>query len=182
MKGFPKTLYTVNSTYFDFVFHNFKYSDKLDDKDNARLVLEMQLVYGPSKSYELQKKFSRDDEYTPSVFITYNQLFNTDDTRGYLQWKPISYLSSKRKSTQSQQALSNEKCKPNVTLDDGVQPGLVYALYGLNASAEVGEIIPLYMVFGTEGDDNNPRPSYVSWLVNHNDNYNNYSHHAYVRV
>lgn len=160
MKGFPKTLYTVNSTYFDFVFSNFNYSTNLDDEDNGRLVLEMQLVYGGLTPGQLQEKFSRDDEYTPSVFITYNQLFDDDYSQGYLQWKPISYLSSKRKSTQSQQALSNDKCKPDIILED-LNPGLVPALY--KDSIDAGEIVPLYIVFGTEGDDNNPCPSYVSW-------------------
>ena len=102
---------------------------------------------------------SRDDEYTPSVFLTYNQFFGKNSSieeGGFLQWKPISYLSGKRKSTQSQQAKA--KNGKQLLLSD-MAPGLVTALY---TNDTAGIIQPIYMIFGTEGDDNNPNPSYVS--------------------
>ena len=159
---FPKTLYSENSTVFDFAFKNFNFtlSDGQDTK-HGRLVLEMLLVHGNLKKNSVpEKRFSRDDEYTPSVFLIYNQLFGGNDTLdGFLQWKPISYLSGSRKSTQSQQANSRNGHSINITQ---VHPGLVTAMYDSDLTPP-GVIQPVYMIFGTEGDDNNADPAFVTW-------------------
>ena len=158
-------MYSENSTVFDFVFSNFNYTLSVGDTKYGRLILEMDLVHGQLQNKSVSKTFSRDDEYTPSVFLTYNQLFGGNRFRGkkllegFLQWKPISYLSGKRKSTQSQQAnVINSK---NISLSD-MSKGLVTALYNESSPCFIQ---PVYMIFGTEGDDNNPNPQYVSWLV-----------------
>lgn len=159
---FPKTLYSENSTTFDFVFRNFEYSNISRNKKDSnlkygRLVLEMLFVHGQLKNGSVKERFSKDDEYTPSVFITNNYLFGGNGTfDGFLQWKPISYLSGSRKSTQSQQAnLINGEIG-----DVDIPPSLAYALYG---SENAGIVQPVYMVYGTGGDDNNPNADYVSW-------------------
>ena len=162
---FPKTLYSENSTVFDFTFNkfNFTLSDG-QDTSHGRLVLEMLLVHGRlNNNSSPEKRFSRDDEYTPSVFLIYNQLFGggNDTMDGFLQWKPISYLSKSRKSTQSQQANAQNGHSMNITQ---VRPGLVTAMYPNDThSAAAGVIQPVYMIFGTEGDDNNPDPGFVTW-------------------
>lgn len=159
---FPKTLYSENATVFDFVINNFDYSN-ISSTDGGskcgRLVLEMQLVHGLLKNRTRTRTFSRDDEYTPSVFLTFNQLFGEKGPlQGFLQWKPISYLGHERKSTQSQQAIVKDGDQIRL---DKMSPGLVTALY--TNESDAGIIQPIYMVFGTNGDDNNPNPTYVSW-------------------
>ena len=167
ISSFPKTLYSENSTVFDFVFSNFNYTISTSKKDSqvkyGRLVLEMLLVHGELNTGKVDKVFSRDDEYTPSVFLTYNKLFGGSPfIDGFLQWKPISYLSHSRKSTQSQQANINTKAK-SIPLSN-VSQSFVTTLY--SDDSEAGTIQPVYMVYGTEGDDNNPNPGYVTWYVN----------------
>ena len=163
---FPKSLFSNTSTTFDFAFNNFTYSNistcgtKTDNTTCGRVVLRMYLVHGPNTlNGILISNFSLDDEYTPSVFTTKAYLFGTQPevSPGYLQWKPISYLSSSRQSTSSQQAniitSINESALPD---------SLASALFGVGPDETIN-VTTLYLVFGTEGDDNNMNPSYLTW-------------------
>ena len=160
---FPKTLYTVNSTTFDFVFRHFDY--KFSGKNNkySHLALEVVLVHGPTKNGSVSKHFSIDDEYTPSVFLTYNYIFGesrgTENKKGFLQWKPISYLGKDRLSTKSQQAnfISGLPFEYVNLTENG---SLATALYNATTA---GDITQLFIVFATEGDGDNGNPPYVSW-------------------
>ena len=164
---FPKSLFTNTSTTFDFAFANFPYSNistcgtETDNTTCARLVLKMYLVHGPNTlNGTLISNFSLDDEYTPSVFLTKAYLFGTQPSvsPGYLQWKPISYLSSNRQSTSSQQANMVTSINEETTLPDS----LASALFGVDADEKMNVTV-LYLVFGTEGDDNNMNPDYLTW-------------------
>lgn len=131
--------------------------------DYGRLVLEMVLVHGDNlTSGSIQQVFSRDDEYTPSIFRTYNYLFgDSSDKEGFLQWKPIAYLSSKRKSTSAEQAtLVLGAPVVNITFP----PSLASALFNEDT---VSNVTTVYLVMGTEKDENNPNPLYVTWYVVH---------------
>lgn len=151
---FPKTLYTENSTTFDFAFQNFTYKiSNLPDGSYGRIVLDLLLIH--NKNGTIESHFSKDDEYTPSIFLTYNYLFKfVNSMQGYVQWKPISYLSVERKSTKSEQV--------NAILSPETVPvlpsGLASALY-----ESTSNIVQLYLVMGTEGDDNNFNPKYITW-------------------
>ena len=122
----------------------------------------MKLVHGPETlPGHLIQNFSLDDEYTPSVFETHSYLFGEQPYPGYLQWKPISYLSADRKSTSSQQA--------NLWTGGGEEdeaqslPGsLASALFGRQPDQPVN-VTTVYLIFGTEGDDNNMNPAYLTW-------------------
>lgn len=123
----------------------------------------MILVHGDNlTSGSIEQTFSRDDEYTPSIFRTYNYLFGeTDDKGGYLQWKPISYLSPKRKSTSAEQAI----LVPGVPIVNiTFPPSLASALFN---ESTVSNVTNVYLVMGTEKDENNPNPEYVTWYVVH---------------
>lgn len=163
---FPKSLFSNTSTTFDFAFTNFQYSNiskcgpKTDSTNCSRLILKMHLVHGPNTlNGTLISNFSLDDEYTPSVFLTKGYLFGNQPSvsPGYLQWKPISYLSDGRQSTSSQQA--NMVTSMNVnTLPDS----LASALFGNDPDEKIN-VTTIYLVFGTEGDDNNMNPKYLTW-------------------
>lgn len=120
--------------------------------------MEILLVHGPhTNNGTINNTFSVDDEYTPSVFRTYDYLFGDRDNPGFVQWKPICYLSKDRKSTMSQQAnVVRGLGRVNVSLPQG----LATALYG---DGEGLNVTSLFVVFGTQGDDNNFKPNYLTW-------------------
>ena len=121
--------------------------------------MDATLVHGPNTiNGSLCKNFSKDDEYTPSVFNTFNYLFGSDSNRGFLQWKQISYLTPKRKSTSSQQV--------NLIGGDNVGTAIPHSLASaLFNDSTASNITTVFMVFGTKGDDNNMNPDYVTWYV-----------------
>ncbi len=125
----------------------------------------MFVVHGLNvKHGKFQQGQSLDDEYTPSVFSswTYNVSGNdTDfhDMGGYIHWKPISYQSSARKSTESQQinivtTADTQACRSYPPLR-----GLASALFG----DEVSNVTRWYVVFGTDGDDTYLTSEYSTW-------------------
>ncbi len=104
-----------------------------------------------------------DDEYTPSVFKTVKYEFGSSlDTEGFMAWKPISYQSSGRKSTVSQQA-NWVLPTGQATVINSLPTGLATALFQ-NVSV-VGNATRLYMVFGTAGDETYRNPTYMTWYV-----------------
>ena len=153
LKYFPKTLFTENSTTFDFIIENFFLNSAYN---NRRLALEVMIVHGENvRNGSINIKKTVDDEYTPSVFSTYTYMTSgkndTPSNRGYVQWKPISYLSSKRKSTSSQQvtilpAGSSDSCQV-----ENVPEGLASALFGKEMT-KTSNITRWFVVFGTSGD------------------------------
>lgn len=160
---FPKTLFTDTSTVFDVISEKYPYSP---DISNGRLALEVVVIHGrnvQNGSISLGK--SSDDEYTPSVFTTctYNAGRN-HSTGGYAQWKPISYQSSGRKSSESQQVTIMptahvDECEVTV-----VPRGLASALMGSNISSQtVGNVTRWLVVFGTPGDQNYINSTYNTW-------------------
>ena len=106
-----------------------------------------------------------DDEYTPSVFRTWEYYFNnggSPNNQAYLQWKPISYQSGDRKSTKAQEAILRFPVGDAVdVLHDKVPRGLGSALF--NDSDTVLNGTAFYVVIGTNSDDNYLNPSHVTW-------------------
>ncbi len=117
-----------------------------------------------------------DDEFTPSVFSTYT--YNTSGKSngkthpsnqslgGYIQWKPISYQSDKRRSTSSQQVFVQESASVEVCQLEDVPLGLASVLYGINATAIAemgGNVTRWFVVFGTSGDNNFYNSPYNTW-------------------
>ena len=145
---FPKTKFTLNSTVFDITIDNFTYRDV----GNGRIALELILINGqPVGRNSTRETSTVDDEYTPSVFRTWEYYFNEEDlpNRPYLQWKPISYQSQGRRSTKSQEA---NIVFPNCMVDylGGLIPrSLASALFNESTSLNC---TAMYIVFGTDGD------------------------------
>ena len=124
----------------------------------------MMLIYGPGiPPGRTRERMSVDDGYTPSIFKTVQYEFGNSSTeQGYLLWKPISYQSSSRKSTVSQQAILvyPEGRAINVT---ELPHGLATAMFGNVNSTTYGNATRLYIVFGTSGDDTYITPTYMTW-------------------
>ena len=156
---FPKTKYTLNSTVVDVILENFNFSAV---GKNGRVAIEMVMLNGQEvNESSTRQATSLDDEYTPSVFRTWEYYFNNEN-QAYLQWKPISYQSRDRKSTKSQEATLKFPTGNAIhVLDDQVPRGLASALF--NSTDTLLNGITLYMVIGTGGDDNYVSPSYVTW-------------------
>ena len=159
---FPKTQYTQNSIVFDITIDNFNYTKKI----NGRVAIEMIMVNGQviDKS-STDQTLTEDDEYTPSVFKTQEYYFQPKNVpnRAFLQWKPVSYQSKSRKSTQSQQAnVVYPSGRAVDLLGDEVPRSLASALFSddtpLNGTA-------MYIVLGTSGDDTYVNSDYQTWLV-----------------
>ena len=104
---------------------------------------------------------SLDDEYTPSVFttITYEMPNDDDGLNGFLQWKPISYQSAFRKSTESQQVNFIHTSGIKYCDSDTVPEGLGLRVFGQNVS----NITRWFAVFGTPGDQTFLPTAYISW-------------------
>lgn len=162
LRYFPKTLYTENSTTFDLIVENYPYT-----MTPSRVALEMLLVHNQNTpSGNVSMDSTVDDEYTPSVFDTFQYLFGKDPasngTPGFFQWKPISYQSGGRKSTKSQQA--NVAYASNETQEEhaSIARGLASALF---EPSTVSNVTLLYIVFGTSGDDTYNQSEYMTWTA-----------------
>lgn len=151
---------------------NFAY--RLKDTNNGdkaffyktnRLALELKIVHGPQVANgSVSSKMNFDDEYTPSVFSTYQyefgrSLHGPSLPLGYLQWKPVSYTSSGRASTSSQQI--NMADTSAVSFNDSLPEGLASALFGHLPGPR--NVTLVYMVVGTTGDDSALSPGYLTW-------------------
>lgn len=114
--------------------------------------------------HSIDKTSTTDDEYTPSVFQTFEYYFQKGlPSPGFLQWKPISYQSRHRKSTESQQANYVPPSGSAIDLLNGTIPSSL-------ASALFNDSIPLngtvmYIVFGTSGDETYLNSKYQTWYV-----------------
>ena len=160
---FPKTKYTRNSTVFDITLYKFNYTKQDKDFKRGRIALEMVMVNGQAvNKYSTRVTSTEDDEYTPSVFRTWEYLFGPPNYP-YLQWKPISYQNHKRVSTISQEAnIVFPRGEAVDFLDGKVPRSLASALFSdsttLNGTA-------MYMVFGTDGDDTYLNTPHLTWSV-----------------
>ncbi|GFO05296.1 glycosylated lysosomal membrane protein [Plakobranchus ocellatus] len=89
----PALVYSANVTQFDFVLANYTPSFS-----KSRFALEAVLVSLTDSQMSINEVDSIDDEYSPGVFQINNWLSNPKKQHisGFLQWKPVSYLSESR--------------------------------------------------------------------------------------
>lgn len=161
---FPRAQVSENATLIDITLQNYNFHD-ISDNVGGRLALELFVVHGPKvKPGEFQQHQSLDDEYTPSVFSSWTYNVSGDDSKfhdlgGYIHWKPISYQSKGRKSTESQQINLVPTADVDACTNYSSLEGLAAALFGGNAS----NVTRWYAVFGTDGDDTYLSPDYSTW-------------------
>ena len=151
---FPKPWYTANSTTFDLMIKNFPY--KLPG-EASRLALEVEFVQGLKVSNvgTLDQKYSKDDEYTPSIFYTRFFSFDGEQGHGHVRWKPITYITHHRKSSESQQA--------NAVLGDTVNGTDLARSLARAIFRNYSHSTTVYLVFGTEKDDNALNSGMYTW-------------------
>ncbi|KAG1680212.1 Glycosylated lysosomal membrane protein B [Nymphon striatum] len=165
-KDLPHQLWTVNSSLIDFTIDGLKASFK-----KSRIAAEMVFISFDNTNIKTVKHIDYemintiDDEYTPSVFETYN--LKSAETRisktgGYMQWKPISYLTSKHKYVDSTPIkVGNFNVSRNV---DEIPFSVPKAFYGDNISE--AEFANLTITFGVEnGKDFYTGFNYSTWTV-----------------
>ena len=152
---FPKPWYTANSTTFDLLIKNFVY--QFHGKA-SRLALEVDLVQGRkvSNNGTLGQTYSKDDEYTPSIFYTRFFSFDGAQGHGHIRWKPITYITHHRRSSESQQA--NPVMGETVS-HTALPRSLARAIFGTSYS----HCTTMYLVFGTEKDDNALNSGMYTW-------------------
>ncbi len=159
MPYFPNTLFTANTSTMDIIIEKFPYNlsniSYYQSENFSRLALELYVVHGSNTSNgSVSSLQSIDDEYTPSVFTT--NTYKTDasekddaiEETGFFQWKPISYQSPGRTTTNSQQVnvvytAGHEFCD---TMN--IPGGLVRDVFGDSAS----NVTRWFVVFGNSGD------------------------------
>ena len=134
--------------------------------NSSRLALEVDLVqgHGVSNLGTLGQKYSRDDEYTPGIFYTRFFSFDGEQGHGHIRWKPITYITHHRKSSESQQANAVLGDTVNCTVNGMVNctdlpNSLARAIFGKNYSYST----TLYLVFGSEKDDNALNSGMYTW-------------------
>lgn len=158
---FPTPFFTPTSMVLDTVLSNIKYSNHTRAAiPDTRLALEMLVVHGPGVDPgEVVQRFNSDDEYTPSVFYTtiYNIKHNSSGTNGYMVWKAISYEDDSRKSSASEQAFYNFQSEN----PSDIPPSLAQAFFG-NHNVTIRR---MFMVFGTDGDEQGLRGSHFTWTT-----------------
>lgn len=127
--------------------------------DASRLALGVDLVQGVGLSdfKTFGRKYSKDDEYTPSIFYTRYFSFGGEQGHGHIRWKPITYIKHHRKSSESQQVNNKPWGSLNSTAE--LPKSLAGAIFGRNYSY----ITTLYLVFGTEKDDNALNSNLYTW-------------------
>ena len=165
LSQFPRAQVSENATLIDITIQNYEFHGTSPDTVGGRLALELFVVHGPKvKPGEFQQHQSLDDEYTPSVFSSWTYNVSGDDSKfhdlgGYIHWKPISYQSESRKSTESQQITLVSTADVDACTNYSSLEGFAAALFGSNAS----NVTRWYAVFGTDGDDTYLSPKYSTW-------------------
>ena len=133
-----------------------------DTVNASRLALEVYIIHGRNTDNgSIESVQTIDDEVTPSVFRTNTYTIqDSDSLSGYLQWKPISYQTSERRSTASQQV--NIFYTADYSICDVHSPpqGLASTLFEGNKWANVTR---WFLVFGTPGDDTYFNNNYLTW-------------------
>lgn len=130
-------------------------------EDASRLALEIELVQGHAVTSvsELNQKYSRDDEYTPSIFFTKYFAFGGKQGHGHVRWKPISYITHHRKSSESQQI----NARPWGLINNTVEPELPGSLAGALFNNTYSKRTRVYLVFGTAKDDSGLNSGMYTW-------------------
>ncbi|RUS77818.1 hypothetical protein EGW08_014411 [Elysia chlorotica] len=154
---------TANLTQIDFVLDDFTPSFS-----RSRFALETVLVsLSKNKKMSIDETQSIDDEYSPGVFTINNWLSNPSDQvqTGFLQWKPVSYLSESRgrKSATKVKHYKIVDVKDRVSDVALVKSSIVEALFG-NVWSRTDVIIRSSNIsFGLSKDGYYVKNNYTVW-------------------
>ncbi|XP_013394572.1 glycosylated lysosomal membrane protein A isoform X2 [Lingula anatina] len=135
----PHLEHTINDTQFNFLINNWP---TFCEKSRFGLELVMMGTDGVKHMTNIEESKSLDDEYTPGVFTmidwsTQSKVLasDTDESKqlgGYLQWKPVVYLTEERSSQKQTQAKHYDTMKADHSVIKSMVPmrSLAMAFFG----------------------------------------------------
>ncbi|XP_008557620.1 glycosylated lysosomal membrane protein [Microplitis demolitor] len=158
----PHMLHSENSTQVDFIINHFRGNSSFE---KSRFGLELMIVSmgNPSSTMMIDTKKSLDDEYTPGIFETVEMKtpeLNTKNKKresGYLQWRPVSYLTSHRDVTSSTDTIYYNL----VNCSNIYNNSLLYAFYGDESNNLL--INKINVTIGSSGDGFYKKTNYATW-------------------
>ncbi|XP_076657599.1 glycosylated lysosomal membrane protein A [Halictus rubicundus] len=162
----PHMLHTENSTQVDIILDHMEVNKTFA---NSRFAIEL-LVVGegnPDIPLFIDPKKSLDDEHTPGVFEVVEvrtppyRYINDYQTQGaYLQWRPVSYTSIARESTNSTETVQYSPIKVPDHIS-AIENSMLYCYYG----DKVNDLLTQRIIvsLGTKGDGFYRRTFYSTW-------------------
>lgn len=175
----PHLLYTPDSAQLELIFDNFNLNitNETMEWENARwgmdvMVFSSEHKTGEGKQEDFGIKFhtqkSLDDEHTPGVFdldqMTTAGARAENKTGGYLQWRPVSYLSTKREISSATTPNLNTSFQELSNLTDPLKASLAYAVLG-NKLNLTGAAITSFISFGQPKDGFYRSANFTTWTV-----------------
>lgn len=174
----PHLLYTPNSAQLDLILDHFKLNltEEANSWNKTRWGMDVVVFSSEHKAEEEDGDFglkfhtqkSLDDEHTPGVF-NLDQLTSAgaragDEAGGYLQWQPVSYLTSDRDISEATIPNLNTSLPALVNLTEPLRKSLAYAVMGDNLTLS-GAAVTSIISFGQYKDGYYEAENYTTWTV-----------------
>lgn len=172
----PHLLRTPDSAQLDLVLDNFNLniSEETQTWKEARWGMDVVVFSSEHNTTEedAEIKFltqkSLDDEHTPGVF-NLDQISTTGARTGakgggYLQWRPVSYLTSDRDINEATTPNINTSLPQLDSLTDPLKASLAYAVLGDNLTLPGGAVTTV-ISFGQSKDKFYTAENYTTWTV-----------------
>ncbi|KAK2588272.1 hypothetical protein KPH14_004295 [Odynerus spinipes] len=162
----PHMLHTENSTQVDFIFDNIQTNETFS---NSRFAIELLMVGdgNPDRILVIDPKKSLDDEHTPGIFEVievrvpaFDRTDKMESTGGYLQWRPVSYVTASRDATLSTETIQYPPSKVSNRVN-AVKNTMLYCYYGEDAKNLLVQSIIVSL--GSKGDGFYKKTHYTTW-------------------
>ncbi|KAK0182740.1 hypothetical protein PV327_000842 [Microctonus hyperodae] len=156
----PHMLHSENSTQIDFIINHLRTNSYFD---HSRFGIELTIVsHGNTNNpMTIDTKKSLDDEHTPGVFELVEVRTQEKNVKylqsGYLQWRPVSYTSSRRDVASATETMHYRLMNCSNISNNSI----LYAYYGDNTNNLLIE--KLNVTLGASGDGFYKKTSYSTW-------------------
>ncbi|KAF7991239.1 hypothetical protein HCN44_002801 [Aphidius gifuensis] len=156
----PHMYHSENSTQIDVIINNFETSFK-----NSRFGFELLTVSQSNKNLSMiiDTKKSIDDEYSPGVMTVISMKLpedrNKTNDKGYIQWRPVSYLSRDRLISSSTETIYYD-IKNSLKLNN---MSILYAYYGDDDQRNDILIQKINVTIGVHNDGFYRNSNYSTW-------------------
>ncbi|XP_014608593.1 PREDICTED: glycosylated lysosomal membrane protein B-like [Polistes canadensis] len=162
----PHMLHTENSMLVDLIL------DKIETNEtfsSSRFAIELMIVDGgnPDKLMIIDPKKNLDDEHTPGIFEVvevrtpgFNRSNETQQNCAYLQWRPVSYLSTSRSISSSTEIVQYPPFKVNDRVA-AIKNSMLYGYYGQDVKDVLVQTI--LISFGSKDDGFYKSTNYTTW-------------------
>ncbi|XP_078052333.1 glycosylated lysosomal membrane protein isoform X1 [Augochlora pura] len=162
----PHMLHTENSTQVDIILDHMQINKTFS---NSRFAIELLVVGGgnPDIPLFIDPQKSLDDEHTPGIFEVvevrtppYPDMNDYQTQGAYLQWRPVSYTSAFRDSTNFTETVQYPPIKV-ADHTNAIQNSLLYCYYGDQVNGLLTQRIIVSL--GTKGDGFYRKTYYSTW-------------------